>query len=87
MAAVHRRGALRSSPIGLLHSLIQHAKAGTFVPYHAIPYREKQRRGARERALLLERRSQEPATGPIPVGEIAQQALARLSAMRKDQKR
>ena len=87
VAAVHHRAALRGSPIGLLHSLVQRAKAGTFIPSYAIPYREKQRREARERELLLERRSRSPTTGPVPVGTIAHQTLARLSALRKDQEK
>jgi len=85
VAAVHRRGAVRKSPIGLLHRLVERATAGTFVASYAISYREKQRREAQERALLLERRSRGPATGPVAVGTIAQKTLARLNATLKDQ--
>lgn len=64
VAAVHRRGALRKSAIGLLHRLVERASAGTFVPSYAISSREREQREKHERELLLERRSREPATGP-----------------------
>lgn len=87
VAAVHRRGALRKSPIGLLHRLVERARAGTFVPSYEISYREKQRREAHERELLLERRARGPAIGPVPVGRIAEEAIARLRASVKDQEK
>jgi hypothetical protein len=84
VAAMHQRGVLRKSPIGLLHRLVEGAKAGTFVPSYANSNRQKQHREVRERELAPERRSSGPATGPVSVGTIAQDAVARLRAMLKD---
>jgi hypothetical protein len=83
VATVHARGAIRGSPIGLLHRLVERAHQGTFTPSYAVPYRETRRREAIERARPFEQRKQGSATAPVHAAKTADRVLSALRAKRK----
>jgi len=84
---MHQQGVIRKSPIGLLHRLVDSAKAGTFIPSYTNSSHRKQHREVREREFVPERRSTRRTTGPVSVGTIAQEAIARMRAGLKDQEK
>lgn len=88
VAVMHQQGVIRKSPIGLLHRLVDSAKAGTFNPSYANSSLQKQNREVRvrerERERVPERRSTKQTTGFASVGTIAQEAIARMRAELKD---
>jgi hypothetical protein len=83
VAALHDRGALRGSPIGLLHRLVERANDGTFTPSYAVSYREKHRREAIERARPFEQRKQGSASAPVHAAKTADRVMSALRAKRK----
>src|SRR5450759_1831789 len=83
VAALHALGAIRGSPIGLLHRLVERAHQGTFTPSYAVPYREKRRREAAERARQLGEEARDPTGAAVQVAKAAGRMLSVLRAKRK----
>jgi hypothetical protein len=83
VAAVHARGAIRGSPIGLLHRLVERAHQGTFRPSYAVPYREKRRREAAERERQSGEDARDPTGSAVHVAKAADRMLSALRAKRK----
>lgn len=84
--AMHRQGLIRKSPVGLLHRLVDSAKAGTFTPSYANSSFRKSH--LEERVLVPERRSPGTATGPVALSAFGRETIARMRAMLKeDQKK
>jgi hypothetical protein len=82
VAALHDRGAIRGSPVGLLHRLVERANQGTFTPSYSIPYCEQSRR-AHKHSLQIEQRSKGPGGAPEHVAKTADSVLSALRAKRK----
>jgi hypothetical protein len=83
IGALHARGAIRGSSIGLLHRLVERANDGTFTPSYAVSYREKHRREAIDRARPLEHRKREPPSAPVHGAKTADRVMSALLAKRK----
>jgi hypothetical protein len=83
VAALHDRGAIRGSPIGLLHRLVERAHQGTFTPSYAVPYREKRRREAAERARQLGEEARDPTGAAVHVAKAADRVLSAIRTKRK----
>ena len=80
VAGIMSRGRLRGSPIGLLHRMVERARAGTFVPSLGIPGVERQRVVQQARMRTLEAPCRAADTGPRAVSELATEALAKIRA-------
>jgi hypothetical protein len=83
VGALHALGAIRGSPIGLLHRLVERAHQGTFTPSYAVPYREKRRREAAERARQLGEDARDPTGSAVHVAKAADRVLSAIRTKRK----
>ena len=83
VAALHNRRAIRGSPIGLLHRLVERANHGTFAPSHGIPYREQSRKESSDNSHLSDRRSKRPEGAPEHISRAANSMLSGLRVKRK----
>ena len=83
VAALHARGAMRGSPIGLLHRLVERAKNGSFTPSYALPYAERRREEAHKRTRQNEQRIRSQDDGPTHVAQAVGGVLSGLRVKRK----
>ncbi len=83
VAALHDRSAIRGSPIGLLHRLVERANQGTFTPSYAVPYREHSRREAHKRSRQIELRGKDPEGAPEHLARAMDGVLSGLRAKGK----
>ncbi len=79
VAGIASRGALRS-PVGLLRTLVEHARAGTFVANYAIDYAEKKRRDLEQRKRAEEESARRGSQGFSSSREVAEQYIKKLRA-------
>src|SRR5450759_4467351 len=83
VAALHNRRAIRGSPIGLLHRLVERANHGTFTPSHAVRYREQRHGEAHKRSRPFEQRKRGSASVPVHAAKTADGVMSALRAKRK----
>ena len=83
VAALHDRRAIRGSPIGLLHRLVERANQGTFTPSHGVRYREQRRGEAHKRSRPFEQRKRGSASAPVHVANTVDGVMSALRAKRK----
>jgi hypothetical protein len=83
VAALHHRSAIRGSPIGLLHRLVERANQGTFTPSHGIRYGEQGRKASPTHSHSTDRPSASPQGAPEHISRAASSMLSGLRVKRK----
>jgi len=83
LAALHDRSAIRGSPIGLLHRLVERANQGTFTPSHGIQYREQSYKESPDNSHQSDRRSKSSQGAPEHIFRAANSMLSGLRLKRK----
>jgi hypothetical protein len=83
VAALHDRSAIKGSPIGLLHRLVERANQGTFTPSHGIRYRQQSREESPDNSHPSDRRSKSPEGAPEHISRAANSMLSGLRVNRK----
>jgi hypothetical protein len=83
VAALHGRSAIRGSPIGLLHRLVERANQGTFTPSHGIRYGEQGRKASRTNSHSSDRPSASSQGAPEHISRAVSSMLSGLRVKRK----
>jgi hypothetical protein len=83
VAALHERSAIRGSPIGLLHRLVERANQGTFTPSQGIRYRNQSRKELPDNPDPSDRRSRSPEGAPEHISRAANSVLSAIRVKRK----
>lgn len=83
VAALHGHSAIRGSPIGLLHRLVERANQGTFTPSHGIRYGEQGRKPSGTNSHSSERPGASSQGAPVHISRAASSMLSDLRVNRK----